>query len=56
MEELARAVSMAPEELAMTMEAGAPVESIYKTVYQERERRSLWRTDLRKKKTGRKSF
>ena len=34
MEELARAVSMAPEELAMTMEAGAPVESIYKTVYQ----------------------
>ena len=25
---------MAPEELAMTMEAGAPVESIYKTVYQ----------------------
>ena len=34
MEELARAVNMAPEELAMTMEAGAPVESIYKTVYQ----------------------
>ena len=34
MEELARAVSMAPEELAMTMEAGAPVESIYKTIYQ----------------------
>lgn len=34
MEELARAVNMAPEELAMTMEAGTPVESIYKTVYQ----------------------
>lgn len=34
MEELAHAVNMAPEELAMTMEAGAPVESIYKTVYQ----------------------
>lgn len=34
MRELAAALDMAPEELAMTMESGAPVESIYKTVYQ----------------------
>ena len=34
MEELSRELDMAPEELAMTLESGAPVESIYKTVYQ----------------------
>lgn len=34
MGELSVALGMAPEELAMTMEAGTPVESIYKTVYQ----------------------
>ena len=56
MEELARAVSMAPEELAMTMEAGAPVESIYKTVYQGEGTEITLVTDLREKETGRKSF
>lgn len=34
MGELAAALEMQPEELALTMESGAPVESIYKTVYQ----------------------
>ena len=56
MEELARAVNMAPEELAMTMEAGAPVESIYKTVYQGEGTEITLADRLEKKKTGRKSF
>ena len=34
MGDLAAALEMQPEELALTMESGAPVESIYKTVYQ----------------------
>ncbi|MDY3017092.1 SigB/SigF/SigG family RNA polymerase sigma factor [Blautia sp.] len=34
MRELSAALEMQPEELALTMESGVPVESIYRTVYQ----------------------